>query len=234
MSVVWCDVMRCNVMQYTGMPMMDVKVHMMSIPIDMNGNIVPNGQAPGQGQGQRPNNGNTESASKVSQCGARCQPSNHISCVFDDFYCPTWFIIFNFDFFCDAHSPLILLNAMNVTNVTKWVAVLSILIFILPYLTLPCLTLPYPTLPYLTSPYLTQPHLTLLPCLALPYERYTMLSPSIEGFLRFITSLWREKRIRKRNEGKQTIEERRRKKYTGYVVFKGNKRCHDPRSCQEG
>ena len=59
--------------------MMDVKVHMMSIPIDMNGNIVPNGQAPGQGQGQRPNNGNTESASKVSRCGARLLSSNHIS-----------------------------------------------------------------------------------------------------------------------------------------------------------
>lgn len=60
--------MCCDVIQYTGMPMMDVKVHMMSIPIDMNGNIVPNGQAPGQGQGQgqRPNNGNTESATKVS------------------------------------------------------------------------------------------------------------------------------------------------------------------------
>ena len=43
---------------------MDVKVHMMSIPIDMNGNIAPNGQ--GQGQGQRPNNVNIESAAKVS------------------------------------------------------------------------------------------------------------------------------------------------------------------------
>ena len=52
---------------------MDVKVHMMSIPIDMNGNIVPNGsmQGPGQGQGQgqRPNNNNNnnESGNKVRE-----------------------------------------------------------------------------------------------------------------------------------------------------------------------
>jgi hypothetical protein len=56
----------------TGMPVMDVKVHMMSIPIDMNGNIVPNGsmQGPGQGQGQRPNNNNNnnnESGNKVRE-----------------------------------------------------------------------------------------------------------------------------------------------------------------------
>jgi hypothetical protein len=45
---------------------MDVKVHMMSIPIDMNGNIVPNGSM----QGQRPNNNNNnnnESGNKVCE-----------------------------------------------------------------------------------------------------------------------------------------------------------------------
>jgi hypothetical protein len=54
----------------TGMPVMDVKVHMMSIPIDMNGNIVPNGSMQGQGPGQRPNNNNNnnnESGNKVRE-----------------------------------------------------------------------------------------------------------------------------------------------------------------------
>ena len=54
----------------TGMPVMDVKVHMMSIPIDMNGNIVPNGSMQGPGQGQRPNNNNNnnnESGNKVGE-----------------------------------------------------------------------------------------------------------------------------------------------------------------------
>lgn len=50
---------------------MDVKVHMMSIPIDMNGNIVPNVSMQGPGQGQRPNNNNNnnnnESGNKVCE-----------------------------------------------------------------------------------------------------------------------------------------------------------------------